>query len=167
MPLINLNHAEIFVDGLDHPEGVAVGMDGHIYAGGEAGQIYRIEYHTRQVEHYAMTKGMNLGLALDASGSVYVCNPGDHSVKKVAPSGAVSVYSAGNANRPMITPNYLSFDRVEIFMSLTAVIGKQTMARSGALAPGGNSTIIETDSSQFPNGCAISPDGCYLYVAMF
>ena len=28
--------------GLDHPEGIALGPDGALYAGGEAGQIYRI-----------------------------------------------------------------------------------------------------------------------------
>ena len=28
--------------GLDHPEGVTVGPDGLLYAGGEAGQVYRI-----------------------------------------------------------------------------------------------------------------------------
>ena len=33
---------ETFAEGLDHPEGAAVGPDGTVYAGGEAGQIYRI-----------------------------------------------------------------------------------------------------------------------------
>ena len=28
--------------GLDHPEGVTLGPDGLVYAGGEAGQIFRI-----------------------------------------------------------------------------------------------------------------------------
>ena len=28
MPLINLKHAETFAEGLDHPEGVALGPDG-------------------------------------------------------------------------------------------------------------------------------------------
>ena len=31
MPLINLTYAQVFVDGLDHPEGVALGPDGKIY----------------------------------------------------------------------------------------------------------------------------------------
>lgn len=166
MPLINLNHAEIFVDGLDHPEGVALGMNGYIYAGGEAGQIYRIDHQTRQVQHFATTKGLNLGLALDADGNVYVCNPGDRSVKKVTPSGAVSVYSAGHADRPLIAPNYLSFDRAGNLYVTDCGDWKVDNGSIWCIAPGGSSTVIETDSSQFPNGCAVSPDGRYLYVAM-
>lgn len=38
MPLINLEHAKQLVDGLDHPEGITIGPDGGIYAGGEDGQ---------------------------------------------------------------------------------------------------------------------------------
>ena len=67
MPQINLKHAETFAEALDHPEGVALGPDGKIYAGGEAGQVYRIDYESRQVETYADTEGLNLGLALDAA----------------------------------------------------------------------------------------------------
>ena len=32
----------LFADGLDHPECIAVHTDGSVWAGGEAGQIYRI-----------------------------------------------------------------------------------------------------------------------------
>ena len=38
----SLSQFTTLVDGLDHPEGVAWGTDGNWYAGGEAGQIYRI-----------------------------------------------------------------------------------------------------------------------------
>ena len=40
--LMRIDDFAPFVDGLDHPEGVAVGPDGELYAGGEAGQIYRV-----------------------------------------------------------------------------------------------------------------------------
>ena len=33
---------ETVATGLDHPEGIAVGPDGALFAGGEAGQLYRI-----------------------------------------------------------------------------------------------------------------------------
>ena len=42
MSRLSLSEFSVLTDGLDHPEGVAWGPDGHIYAGGEAGQVYRI-----------------------------------------------------------------------------------------------------------------------------
>ncbi len=42
-PLRALSDFRTWANGLDHPEGVAVGPDGMIYAGGESGQVYRIE----------------------------------------------------------------------------------------------------------------------------
>ena len=49
-----------FAEGLDHPEGVAWGPDGRIYAGGEAGQIYAIEADGT-VEQLASTGGFLYG----------------------------------------------------------------------------------------------------------
>ena len=43
-----LAKATVFAEGLDHPECVAVHPDGTIWAGGEAGQIYRISSEERQ-----------------------------------------------------------------------------------------------------------------------
>src|SRR5688500_9082229 len=41
-PLIPIDRFEIFSNGLDHPECLAFDRDGNLWAGGEAGQIYRI-----------------------------------------------------------------------------------------------------------------------------
>ena len=166
MPLINMNNAEVLVDGLDHPEGVALGPDGHIYAGGEAGQVYRIDIHSRHVEHFGTTKGINLGLALDAACNVYMCNPGDRAVKKVTPSGEVTVYSKGNADRQFVAPNYPAFDHSGNLYVTDCGNWKADDGCIWSIAPDGTSTIIDTASSQFPNGCAVSPDGQFLYVAM-
>ena len=40
---VGLDRIETFAAGLDHPEGITVTIDGRIFVGGEAGQIYRIE----------------------------------------------------------------------------------------------------------------------------
>ncbi|MXY91833.1 MAG: SMP-30/gluconolactonase/LRE family protein [Caldilineaceae bacterium SB0670_bin_27] len=166
MPLINLKHAETFVEGLDHPEGVALGPDGNIYAGGEAGQVYRINYEERSVEEYANTGGLNLGMALDAEANLYMCTADRGAVFKVTPSGEVSEYSSGTEDRPMTTPNYPAFDKQG---NLYATNSGSWYGNDGCIycvAPDGTTAVIDSENSQFPNGCAVSPDGQYLYVAM-
>jgi len=166
MPLINLHHAETFVDGLDHAEGIALGPDGKIYAGGENGQVYRIDLQSRQVEHYATTTGLNLGLAHDAAANVYMCNPGAKAVQKVTPQGEVSIYSQGNNARRMVTPNYPAFDPQGNLLVCDSGQWKADDGCIWSIAPSGATTLIDTECCQFPNGCAVSPDGQYLYVAM-
>ena len=166
MPLINLQHAQTFADGLDHPEGVALGPDGRIYAGGEGGQVYRIDCASRHVEAYADTGGLNLGLALDAAANVYMCTASQQSVLKVTPDGDVSLYSAGNDERRMVTPNYPAFD-AEGYLYVTDSGGwHEDNGCTYSVAPDGTTAIVDAQSEHFPNGCAVSPDGRHLYIAM-
>ena len=166
MPLINLKHAEEFVAGLDHPEGVALGPDGKIYAGGEAGQVYRIDYELRQVEVYADTGGLNLGMALDAAANLYMCTADRGTVYKVTPEGAVSQYSVGSEERPMSTPNYPAFDAQGNLYVTDSGIWYDDNGCTFCIAPDGTTTVVDSENSQFPNGCALSPDGRFLYIAM-
>lgn len=166
MPLINLKHAETYVEGLDHPEGVALGPDGNLYAGGEAGQVYRIDYGTQRVDEYANTGGLNLGLALDAAANVYICTADRGAVFRVTPEGEVSQYSAGSEERPIRTPNFPAFDAEG---NLFVTDSGTWYGNDGCIfctAADGTTTVIDTENSQFPNGCAVSPDGRFLYVAM-
>lgn len=174
MQLIQLAHAQMLVQGLDHPEGVTYGPDGKIYAGGEAGQVYRVDLTAQTVEEFADTDGLNLGLALDAAANLYICNAGQQVVNKVTQDGTVSVYSNGTAQRPMITPNYPAFDAAGYLYVADSGAWKEDNGCIWAIAPGsetdsetgGETTLIDEESRQFPNGCAVSPDGAYLYVAM-
>jgi gluconolactonase len=59
----------ILAEGLDHPEAVAWGINGRMWAGGEAGQLYAISLEGA-VEEVARTGGFVLGLAVDAEGRV-------------------------------------------------------------------------------------------------
>ena len=51
--LNNDTQISVFVEGLDHPEGIAWGLDGYAYAGGEAGQVYRIDVDRQEVVQFA------------------------------------------------------------------------------------------------------------------
>ena len=141
--------------------------DGMAYAGGEAGQLYRIDIGRRTADQIATTgAGLNAGLALDKTGNIYLCNVGSKVVNKVTPEGAVSVYSAGSHERQLITPNYPAFDGDGYLYVTDSGAWKADNGCVWSIAPGGAATVINTECCQFPNGCAVSPDGIYLYIAM-
>src|SRR5207244_8545119 len=63
-PTVGLEQMETFAVGLDHAEGICLAPDGHLYVGGEAGQLYRIEADD-SVTELLSTGGFMLGLAAD------------------------------------------------------------------------------------------------------
>ena len=104
MSVLSLDYCLPFAFGLDHPEGVAWGLDGFVYAGGEAGQFYRVGLDG-QVMQIATTDGFILGLALDADSAIYACVVGKPAVVRVAPNGTVTPYSLGTPQ--MLAPTRL------------------------------------------------------------
>lgn len=158
-PELALSAFTVVADGLDHPEGVAAGPDGTLYAGGEAGQLYRID--AGGAVEFANTGGFVLGLALDADGNIYACDLGRHEVVRVTPAGDVTPYSSriGVPNFPVFT------DDGHLFVSDSGT----WMRRDGGLfviAPGGATTRVDVDLADFPNGLALSADGDWLYVVL-
>lgn len=155
-----------FADGLDHPEGVCWGLDGYLYAGGEAGQIYRVNPDSGEHNVIANTGGFILGLAFDGNGNLYVCDNGNDCVQKITPDGTVSVYSSGAPDRAIRVPNYPVFDaNGNLYVSDSG--GHHE--RNGCLfriKPNGETEVISTEINQFPNGLAISPDGEWLYIVL-
>ena len=159
LTLTNLGH------GLDHPEAVAWGPDKKIYAGGEAGQLYRIGLTDSICEQVAKVEGgFLLGLAHDADGNTYACDDRNTCVHRITPQGAVATYCNGNAELRMRVPNYPVFDDAgNLYVSDSGEWGK----RNGwiwKVAPGGKAEIWDTSASGFTNGMCLSADGKALYV---
>ena len=164
--LDNDTQVSVLVEGLDHAEGIAWGLDGYAYAGGEAGQLYRIDIEKQEVTQVADTGGFLLGLALDAHHNVYACDIGNGAVMKITPGGDVSVYSSGTADEPFRVPNYPAFDAA----------GNLYVCESGGwhdddgmvyrVRPGGETTVWDRRPREFPNGLCMGPGGEHLYVAM-
>src|SRR5947208_13576173 len=73
-PLVPIERFEIFATGLDHPECCAFDRNGDLWAGGEAGQVYRIT-PDGAVQQVASLDSFNGGVAFSPSGDLFVCNP--------------------------------------------------------------------------------------------
>src|SRR6478609_2609114 len=144
-------------EGLDHPEGAAVGPDGAVYAGGEAGQIYRIGSDGTP-EAYADTGGFLYGVTVDG------CDMGRAEVVRVDPAGTVTTYSRGTDERPLRVPNFAAFDEIgNLYVTDSGNWG----ADDGFLfrvAAGGETTMWSDAVTAFPNGCCLSAAGDALLV---
>tara|TARA_B100001750_G_C15447737_1_gene567164 strand:+ start:541 stop:1398 length:858 start_codon:yes stop_codon:yes gene_type:complete len=164
--LDNGTQVSMFASGLDHSEGIAWGLDGYVYSGGEAGQIYRISLNSGKVTEIANTGGFILGLALDASNNIYACDVSDRSIKKITPDGYVTTYATGTDEDPFITPNYPVFDSKGNLYVCDSGDWKQDNGKIFKISPGGISEVWDRRLKEFPNGICISPNEGYLVVAM-
>jgi gluconolactonase len=161
--LDNTTQVSLFVgafgSGLDHPECVSCGLDGYAYAGGEAGQVYRIDVERRTFAHFASAPGFVGGIAQDGRGNLYACSAGG--VQRVKPDGQVSPYATG-----LQTPNYPTFDGNGNLYVSDSGGWKTDDGKLCKIRPGGKVEVWNARLKEFPNGLALSPDGEYLYVAM-
>lgn len=149
----------------DHPEAVAWGPDGLVYAGGEAGQVYRFGLDGGKLDQYAQVEGgFVLGIAHDADGNVYACDERLARVNRIAPDGTVSVYSDGNADLKMRVPNYPVFDDAgNLYVSDSGSFGQED-GFIWIVRPGGRGEIWDRSARGFANGMCLSADGRHLYV---
>ncbi len=164
--LDNDTQVSVLVDGLDHAEGIAWGLDGYAYAGGEAGQVYRIDVERQEFVQFADTGGFMLGMALDAHHNIYACDAGNKAVMKITQGGVASVYSSGTEDEPFRVPNYPAFDAEG---NLYVCESGDWHADNGMvyrIKPGGEAEVWDRRSKEFPNGLCMGPDGEDVYVAM-
>ena len=153
-----------FGEGLDHPECVAWGCDGYAYAGGEGGQLYRIDTNVGSFEEFTNVGTFVGGICQDGNFNIYVCSGGV--VKKVDQSGNVSVYSDGTESTKMLTPNYPAFDsNGNLYVSDSGEWGEDN-GRMFKINSDGEAQIWSADIRSFPNGIALSETGDFLYVVV-
>jgi gluconolactonase len=166
MAVLELTDFTVFVEGLDHPECVAWGPDGLLYAGGEAGQVYRMTADGGELTEVGSTGGFLLGICLDGDGTVYACDSAKPAVVRMTSTGAVDVYSSGNGDRSFANPNYPVFDRAgNLYVSDSGTFHGDDGCL-WVIRPGGATELIDTRLKQFPNGIALNAAEDHLYVAL-
>jgi gluconolactonase len=158
-------NVEILGKNLDHPEGVCVGPQGELYAGGEAGQLYCLTPEGDQRE-IASTGGFLLGLALDGTGSVHACDSGRCAVVRIDPDGTITERSRGAADRPMAVPNYPVFDSAgNLYVSDSGDYWEPNGTGCvWVVRPDDTTEMFHAGPFRFTNGLAIDSSGEWLYV---
>ena len=161
-PEIPIERFEVFATGLDHPECIAFDHAGLLWAGGEAGQVYRID-PAGNVQTVATLGGFTGGLALSPMDqALYVCNP-SLGLARVDAGGGHTVFAKGAGAHTMICPNYPVFDRRgRLYVSDSGNWNKH----NGFLLrfePNGSGRVIGGPFG-YANGLALTTDERYLFM---
>ncbi|HZM02047.1 MAG TPA: SMP-30/gluconolactonase/LRE family protein [Candidatus Saccharimonadales bacterium] len=160
-PVIPIESFSVFATEVDHPECVAFDREGHLWAGGESGQIYRITAEG-VVRLVATLGGFCAGLAFSTEGDLFVCNS-PHGVVRVKTDGAFSVFASHAGEHKIICANYGLFDvRGNYYLTDSGHWKK----RNGFLLrfrPDGRGEILAGPFG-YPNGLALSADGSSLFM---
>jgi gluconolactonase len=166
-PLAHLpgeGRTRVLVDGLDHPEGVAYDRaSGALWAGGEAGQLYRVDLDAGTAEEVARAPGFVLGVAVDGRGRVAICASSDGSLCAWDGERVVRLLDEASGRR-LVQPNYPAFGPDgTLYLSDSGTWGKDD-GRLLLVEPGGTAQVLSREVERFTNGCAVSPDGRWLWV---
>lgn len=158
--------ARLLVGGLDHPEGVAWDPTaGCVYAGGEAGQVYRIDLERPEPDVVAEAPGFVLGLAADGAGRVVLCVTEQVPSLCVFDQGSVRVVLTEVAGEPLLFPNFPAFGPDGTLWFTDSGPWEEHRGRVMRVGPDGEAEVFSRALDRFPNGCAVSPDGNFLWVA--
>jgi gluconolactonase len=156
--------ARVLVGELDHPEGVVYDpRTGLLHAGGEDGQLVSVGLDGRRVAGGRPMTGMVLGLAVDGHGDVVACNPGTGSVQLVR-NGHASTLLRRVGRRDLLTPNYPAFAPDGTLYVTDSGSWEQDDGIVIRMDADGTVDVLSDRLPHFTNGCAVTPDGRWLWV---
>lgn len=166
--MIPLHKATIFFNGLDHPECVAVHPDGSVWAGGEAGQIYRISKDGKEIEQVANTGGFVLGIAFSPDLRwLAICDLKKQCLWQLnLKTNRLGLFSRGVGRRNRLSiPNYPAFATDGTLYVSDSGTFRQINGRIFRFDPDGRGEVWHAGPFNFSNGLAFSPRQDAIFVA--
>ncbi len=160
-PELAIESFEIFATGVDHSECVAFDAAGDLWAGGEAGQIYRITPE-KTVKQIASLGSFNAGLAFSPGGELWVCNP-QQGIVRVSPDGSSAVVASHAGDQKIICSNFGVFARGGTYYVTDSGNWKKRNGRLLRISAAGKAEEIAGPFG-YANGLALSADEKFLFM---
>jgi gluconolactonase len=161
-PEIPIDRFEVFAAGLDHPECCAFDRAGDLWAGGEGGQIYRID-SAGKATVVANVGGFCAGIAFSpCDHHLYACVAGV-GIVRVNTTGDWNVLATQAGGHKIIAANFPLFDRDG---RLYVTDSGNWMKRNGFLLrfDADGSGEVMAGPFGYANGLALSADGRQLFM---
>ena len=161
-PEVPIERFDIFAAGVDHAECIAFDREGNLWAGGEAGQVYRItpDGTPRTIANLG---SYSAGIAFSPDEtSLLVCNPA-LGIVRVTQNGQFSVFAERAGDHQLVCPNFGLFDSAGNYYVTDSGLWKE---RNGFLLRFGPEAAGEILAGPFgyPNGLALSADEQFLFM---
>jgi gluconolactonase len=160
-PLIPIDRFEIFATGIDHPECVAFDRDGFLWAGGEAGQVYRID-PAGKVEQVCTLGSFNGGLAFSPEDELFVCNPAK-GIVRVGRDGKQEVFAMQADGTKILCANFIVFDAAGNLYVTDSGDWQKGNGRLCRFTPDGQGKTLAGPFG-YANGLALSADERFLFM---
>lgn len=152
--------------GIDHSEGLCVGLKGEIYLGSESGKIYRLTPDgILDVVAQSAAGGILLGLSIRSNGNLLVCDAAAKTVWEVnLESQTWEVFCNSVGGAALNLPNWGCFLPDGSYVFSDSGDWKKSEGKIVRVDINGKSSIWSDKCPDFPNGMALSEDGLLLYV---
>jgi sugar lactone lactonase YvrE len=177
-PLLAESAAEVAFDGfrtapvLDHAEGLDFDpVDGSLWCGGEAGQLYRIDLDAGVIELRDQNPGgFTLGVRFGPDRTLWWLDAVRRQVRRLAVgsgSGPEVVVDGVAGGHELVYPNALDVapDGTVYFSDSDDGPRQRGAAGIYRITPQGEVSLWSVGPFRFANGVALAPDGSALYVA--